>query len=248
VGLSPKSIVLVKGILSRALNDAIRWGFIVRNPVQYAEAPRVPPRHEHPITVIDARAIIKCFAGDFLGPLVSMALGSGLRQGELLALRWQDVDLGAGTALVNATLQRVAGEYRRLEPKTERSRRVVPLAGFAVEALRQQVENQSAMRLLKGDAWHNEQDLVFTTEYGRPLSGTVVTKTFKEKLEAHGLPVRRFHELRHGYATLLLAQGVDMRVIMELLGHTRLSTSVIYTHVVNDLQTSAAVKLGQALA
>lgn len=247
-GLSPKSIALVKGILSRALNDAVRWGYLARNPVQYAEAPRVPQRNETALTVIDARAIIQCFDGDFLGPLVAVALGSGLRQGELLALRWQDVDLKNQVVAINATLQIEAGAYIRMDPKTERSRRTVPLAGFAVEALRQQQENQGALRLLKGDRWRNELDLVFTTKFGRPLSGTVVTSTFQSKLAAAGLRRLRFHELRHGYATLLLTQGVDMRVIMELLGHSRLSTSVIYTHVVSDLQTDAVDRLGTALA
>lgn len=246
-GLSPKSVHLVKGILSRAMNDAVRWGYLPRNPVSLANVPRDTGLDTEAITPTEARAMLQAFSGDFLAPIVSVALGSGLRQGELLALRWQDIDMDKGTVLVRATLQRVEGEYRLLEPKTQRSNRLVPLADFAVEALRRQRENQGALRLLKGDRWKNEHDLVFTTELGRPLSGTSVTRMFQSKLVAAGLSRRRFHELRHGFATLLLTQGVDMRVIMEMLGHSKISTSLIYTHVVPDLQRSAATILGKVL-
>jgi integrase len=243
-GLSPKSIALVRGILTRAFGDAVRDGYLVRNPASLAAAPKIGGRRDDAITPAEAHAIVRAFDGHPLATLVATALGSGLRQGELLALRWEDIDLDAGNVHVGATLQRIKGEYLRLEPKTERSRRTVPLADFAMQALRKQAEDQEARRLL-ADSWGNTLNLVFTTPSGRPMSGSTVTSQFQARLRAAGLSVRRFHELRHGYATLLLAQGVDMRVIMELLGHTQLSMSMVYTHVVNDLQRDAARRLSE---
>jgi integrase len=134
-GLSPKSIALVRGILTRAFGDAVRDGYLTRNPASLATAPKVAGRRDEAITPVEAHAIVQAFDGHPLSTLVAVALGSGLRQGELLALRWEDIDLDKGTVREGATLQRVKGEYLRLEPKTERSRRTVPLADFAAQAL-----------------------------------------------------------------------------------------------------------------
>jgi len=247
VPLAPKSVTVLKGVISGALADAVKGGYLRQNPAVHADTPKVVPRKVEPVGPIEARAIIKAFDGDLLAPLVTLALLTGLRQGELLALQPEDLDLKARRLRVRHTLQSVAGEYRLLPPKTSESVRTVPLVEQSVAAIEAQLATQQAMKILKGDRWKSALGLLFTTSAGAPLSGSTVTRKFQDKLFAAGLAPRRFHELRHGYATLLLSQGVDMRVIMELMGHTTMSMSLVYTHVVPELHWEAAGKLEDAI-
>jgi integrase len=247
VPLAPKSVSILKGIISTALNDGVKWGYLRQNVAHNASTPRQRRAEVEPVGPDEARAIMAAFAGDNLGPLVTLALGTGLRQGELLALRPEDIELPRGRLNVRHTLQNVNGEHRLLEPKTEKSRRTVPLMELTVAAIEQQLENQRTRKLLEGSNWKNELGLLFTTSSGSPLTGSVVTVRFKAKMAKAGLGARRFHELRHAFATLLLSQGVDMRVIMELMGHTQFSTSLVYTHVVPALHTDAAKRLEDAI-
>ena len=206
--LAPKSVSIVEGVITTALNDAIKWGYLRHNVAHLADTPRQQALEVEPIGAAEARTIIAAFAGDSLEPLVTLALGTGLRQGELLALRPEDIDLGRRRLSVRHTLQCVDSECVLLEPKTKRSRRMVPLMDLTVAAIQRQMENHRVMKLLKGDKWKNELDLIFTAEAGAPLRGSAVTRKFQERLESAGLQHRRFHELRHGFATLLLSQGV----------------------------------------
>lgn len=245
-GLSPSTVRLIKTVLSTACADALRWGRIARNPVTPAVSPKVVKRDGLAIEPTEARNIRAAFVGQPMEHLVSVALGSGLRQGELLGLTWADIDFDAGTVIVRATLHYLNGKYERMQPKTSRSNRLIPIAPFALEALRLQRESQTAHRLV-ADRWQNDMNLVFTGDTGQPLSEGNVRKTFVKGLATAGLPRRRFHEMRHAYATLLLAQGVDITTIMEMLGHTNLHTSLIYTHVVSELKRDAARKLDELL-
>ena len=133
--------------------------------------------------------------------LYSVALTSGLRQGEALGLRWQDVDLAMGYLHIKKQLQRVQGEFQLVERKTPRSRRTLALPGSIVAALRHHKDHQQDERERAGRQWQ-DSDLVFTTDRGRPLDGTVVSHHFHRVLDRAGLPQRRFHDLRHSFATL----------------------------------------------
>jgi integrase len=206
------------------------------------------PEHEPKIIAGDqARAILGAVRGDPLEALFTVALALGLRQGEALALRWEDVDLSRGAVSVAATLQRVNGALVRTEPKTRRSRRTLPLTSVAAEALRTHRVRQIEERLLAGDRW-DDRGLVFTTSVGTPLDGVSVTHRFQKILERAGLPRYRFHDLRHGTASLLAARGVPARVAMELLGHSDIRTTLhIYTHVGPELARDAVERLDAAL-
>ena len=182
--------------------------------------------------------------------LYTVALALGLRQGEALGLRWQDVDLEAGLLHVRVALQRLPNESPRLvEPKTRQSRRSLPLPGVVTTQLRDHRARQQAERALAGAAWpEDDWDLIFTTARGGPMSAVTLTKQFKRHLAAIGLPDMRFHDLRHSCASLLVAQGVHPRVVMEILGHSTIALTMnTYSHVLPAAQRQAADAMDRLL-
>jgi integrase len=178
--------------------------------------------------------------------IVGLALG--LRQGEVLGLWWDDVDLDAGTVRVRRALQRrrMAGLVF-IEPKTARSRRTVSLPHPLVFALRAHRTRQLEERLAAGSMWKGS-DCVFTTECGAPIDPRNDYRAFKKLLRSAELRDARLHDLRHTAASLLLLQGVSPRVVMEVLGHTQISLTMnTYSHVVPELKREAADRMGEAL-
>jgi len=249
-GQSPQSAAHHRAVLRTALNVAMRWGLVGRNVASLASPPRVPEREVRPLSRADARALLEAVKGDRLKALFTVALAVGLRQGEALGLRWQDVDLDGAALSVQRSLQRVGGQWLFLEPKTPRSRRTVPLPAPVVAALREHRARQLQERLRLGPAWEGETwgDLVFADEAGGPLSGFHVRRRFYMLLAMAGLPPMRYHDLRHGAASLMAAQGVPMRTAMEMLGHSQISTTAnIYAHVAPELTRDAADRMEAAL-
>ena len=160
----------------------------------------------------EAQDILAAFRDHPLEPIVALALWTGLRQGEILGLRWRDVDVERRTITVAGSLQRLGGEWRLLPPKTRRSARTIAMPAPLAPVLAAHRDRQNQQRLRLGLAWHEEiPDLVFTTVIGTPLTGTTVTNRFQWTLKSKDLPVRRFHDLRHGCATLLLAVASTSR-------------------------------------
>ncbi len=181
--------------------------------------------------------------GERLEARFTVALTLGLRQGETLGLRWQDVDLEAGDLRVRVALQRVKGKLQLVEPKTPGSRRALPVPPSVVLALREHRRNQLEERLAVGPLWQ-DSGLVFTTTIGTPPDATNVVRHCRAILDRAGLPRMRYHDLRHACASLLLAQGVKLRTIMEILGHSQLSTTAeVYAHVLPALQGDAANRM-----
>jgi integrase len=185
---------------------------------------------------------------DRLYAVWAVALAAGLRKGEALALRWQDVDLEAGTLRVSQTVQRVAGKLVFSEPKTARSRRTVPLSPVAVTALRAHRAMQATERLRAGTLWH-DSGLVFTTTVGTALDPRHLNRLFDDLCRRANIRRVRVHDLRHTCASLLLAQGVEPKVIMETLGHSQISTTMdLYAHVLPALQRQAATRMDDLLS
>ncbi len=250
-GLSPRTVQFLHAVLRRALGQAERWGLVARNVARLVSPPRVERPEVQPLTVAEARRLLEAARGDRLEALYTVALALGLRQGEALGLRWQDIDLHQGTLTVRYQLQRHAGAFSLVEPKTARSRRTLTLPAVALEALRQHRARQAEARLRAGPLWQPPAwapDLVFTTGVGTPLDARNVVRHYHRLLQRAGLPRLRFHDLRHTAASLLLAQGVSLRVVMETLGHSQISlTANLYTHVVPALQREAAARMDAAL-
>ncbi|MDQ2934069.1 MAG: site-specific integrase [Chloroflexota bacterium] len=246
-GLAPQTVRNVHAVLRRALGQALRWGLVGRNVATLVELPRIARSEVRALSPADAKAILAAVRGDRLEGLVNVTLATGLRQGEALALRWRDVDLEAGTITVRHTLQRLGGA-QLVEPKTMRSRRALAASVGTVAALRAHRTRQLQERLWAGSRW-SEGDYVFTSTIGTPMVAGEVTRRFQQLLAAAGLPRMRFHDLRHGAASLLLAQGIHPRVVMEMLGHSTIAVTMnVYSHVTPALQREAADRMDGILS
>ncbi len=176
-----------------------------------------------------------------------MALSLGLRRGELLGLRWQDVNFERGTLRVAQTLQIVANRPVMDEPKTERSKRTLPMPPIVVTALHEHRAQQLQARLLAGSAWQ-EYDLVFPSTIGTPWNMANLWEAFRKLTERAGVPPIRLHDLRHSCATFLAQQGVPPRTMMDILGHSDLSTTMqIYTHVLDEGKQDAMQRMDALL-
>lgn len=247
-GLSNRSCQYHHAVLRRALGQAERWGLVSRNVARLVTVLRVQRRDVRPLTLDQARLFLASVEDDRLSALYAVSLSLGLRQGEALALQWQDIDLDDGTLQVRHTLQRYGGEYHLDAPKTDRSRRTISLPGLLADALRRHRAQQNEERL-RCPVWAGESwDLVFCNEMGEPLDGTAVTRAFQRKLAELDLPPQRFHDLRHAAATFLIAQGVPLRVIMEILGHSTIATTAdTYGHVMPELQRDATERTAAVL-
>jgi integrase len=247
--LAPRTVAYIRAVLRQALNQAERWGLVTRNAARLAEPPRVPRREVSPLSPDQAREFLDAIHGDRLEALYLVALGVGLRQGEILGLAWSDVGFVSSTLAVRHALQRVDGRLILVEPKSVTSHRVVALPAIVLDALRAHRTRQREDRLLAGSRWHDdERGLVFTTTIGTPMDGIAVTRRFQALLLAAGLPRQRFHDLRHACASLLLAQGVSPRVVMETLGHSQISLTLnTYSHVIPALGRAAAAQMDAML-
>jgi integrase len=246
-GLSTKTVQSIRGVLRNALNEGQRWEVVTRNVASLVRVPRVERYPISPLTPSEARRLLEAARTDRLGALYSTALALGLRQGEALGLRWQDIDLLAGTVVVEHQLQRLNGKLVLVPLKTRASRRTLSVPDVIIDRLRVHSQHQYDERVAAGSRW-TETNLVFTTTSGTGLDGPAVTKSFQRLLQRTGLERRRFHDLRHSCASLLLAQNVAPRVVMEILGHSQIALTMnTYSHVLPGLKKAAAESMGTIL-
>lgn len=242
-GLAPSTVRRIHAVTHRAFRDAAKWGFTVRNPVDLADPPRrsaAATPEMQTWTSDEAMAFLRFTAGDRLYGLWFLLLTTGLRRGEAVGVRWQDVDLATKRLAVRQALVTVGHQVETSSPKTTKSRRVVALDGDTVTALQAHRKAQLAERLAWGSAWH-ESGYVFTYEDGRPLHPNFVTKRFDTTVSAAGLRRIRLHDLRHTSATLALQAGVHPKIVSERLGHATVAFTLdVYSHVSEHLQEQAA--------
>ncbi len=246
-GLSAASVLRNHRVLSRALKVATQRGRITRNVAQLVDPPTVRRPEVVPLTGAEARRIIAVAEGIPNGARWSVALALGLRQGEALGLRWEDLDLVGGTLRVRRALQRQKGRGLVLvEPKSRAGTRTLVLPASLLARLQAHRRWQATQRLAAGPAWQ-ELDFVFAQADGRPIGAPTDWKAWKTLLAQAGVRPARLHDARHTAATLLLQQGVTPRVAMQLLGHSQISMTMHYSHVVPELATEAAVRMDAAL-
>ncbi len=242
-GLAPKTIHSIHGVLHKALANAVEWGLVGRNVCDVVKPPRLVRKKKQSLTLEQAQKLLESVRGQRLEMVLTLALVTGMRRGELVALRWSDVVLEARTLYVNRTVDYINGYgYVVSEPKTEAGWRSIMLPVFAVEMLEHYKIEQDEARAQAGSVWE-DLDLVITGLNGGYFNPRYLSKVFSKLVANLGLPRISFHGLRHSAATLLRSMGVDIKLIQEILGHSSfLITADVYSHVLPTQQKEAADK------
>jgi len=238
--ISAGTVLNLHLVLTQAFGQAVRWGLLDRSPVTGAQPPR--PRRPEP-AVVDAELATRILAaarGQAIELPVAIAIATGMRRGEILGLRWRDLDEDLSVAHVRRTLQSTKAGAVFEDPKTRRSRRAVALPRFLHPYLSHQREDQDRRRAELGERWQ-ETDLVVDAGDGAAVSPVNLSSVWPRFLRRAGLPHVRFHDLRHGHATLMLMRGVHPKVVSERLGHSSIGITLdTYSHVLPGMQAEAA--------
>ncbi len=247
--LAPRSVLHIHRTLSKALKQATNDGLIPRNAAASVKPPQARREEMQPLSTDQVRTFLDTVKGDRMEALYVLAVTSGLRQGELLALKWEDVDLeGTNPTLeVRRSLSETRGRRSFVTPKSGRGRHL-RLSRRAMSALRVHRKRQLEERVRKAGLWE-DHGLIFPSEVGTPMSGRNLYRAFKIRVKRASLPqTLRFHDLRHTCATLLLRQGINPKFVQELLGHADISLTLnTYSHVLPDMGDAAAGGMDAAL-
>ncbi len=245
-GLSPRTVQYTHAVLHRALRQAVRWGLIPRNVSEDVDRPRLRREGIRPLNRDQARHLLKTAgeSGDRFEALYVLALHTGMRPGELLGLKWEDVDFGKGGLQLNRAL---AGK-NFTAPKTKRSRRRIDLSAASIAALKAHRRRQLEERMQRAGLWR-DHGLVFPSTVGTPLSHRNVVRAFKDLLKRAGLPQStRLYDLRHTCATLLLGSNVHPKYVQELLGHASIALTLdTYSHVLKGMDGGIGSAMDRAL-
>lgn len=237
--LSPSTVHAVFRMLRAALNVAVSWRLISRNPVAAVRMPAVPRGRGAVLSAAEARALLGLLAGHRLEALFSLSVASGMRQAELLGLLLSDLDLEGGRLHVRRQLQRVGGTLRESAPKLS-SRRSILLPGFVCDQLRAHLARRREAAELAGESWQ-ESGRLFVSGLGGPVDARNLTREWYRIRARLGREDLRFHDLRHSAATILHVAGVPVTAIQHLLGHhSDRTTRDIYMHVAAESERAAA--------
>ena len=232
-GLSRRTVQYIHSVLRRALNQALKWGLIYRNPTDAVAPPKPGKQEPKTLTAKQVKQFFDQVAEHQYYPIYVMAVTMGLRKSEILGLRWQDVGFEQGTVSINHIVTEVQGVITWGSPKTDSSRRTLSMPQVVQDALWDLQANSG-----------KAEGLVFTTASGQPISQRNLTRHFHAALEKAGLERMRFHDLRHTAATLLLKENVHPKVVQEMLGHSSISLTLdTYSHVVPGIRKQAAQKM-----
>ncbi|MGA7676440.1 MAG: site-specific integrase [Rhizomicrobium sp.] len=233
-GLSARTVTHVHRVIHRALGHAARWGVVQANVAALVDPPRVASAEIEILSADAIKAILAKLRGRTLRPIVLMALGTGARRGELLALRWQDIDLDRAVARIERSLEQTKAGLRFKEPKTRHGRRSIALPAYLVAELRTHWRAQQELNLAMGAGKLAPDALVFPTFNGKPRSPNAVTKEWSVASKAAGVSAT-FHALRHTHASQLIASGLDVLTISRRLGHGSPTVTLgVYGHLFSN--------------
>jgi len=243
-GLSARSVRFLHAVLHKALDNAVRTNLITRNVCNAVTPPRLTKYEIQPLSEEQARLLLDVARGHRLEALLTLAITTGMRRGELLALRWQDINFDKKSLHILRTVNRLVGYgFVETEPKTSKSRRKIILPDFVIDMLKQHRAHQLEERLKAGAQWQ-DHDLVFCNTHGGFLQSDRLREMLQKLLKEAGLPSIRFHDLRHSAATILLSMGVHPKVVQELLGHSAISMTMdTYSHVLPSMHQEAMEKM-----
>jgi len=244
-GLSPRTIEYTIAVLQSAFRQAVRWKMLFEDPCVGLDLPRMKRREMDALGVEECRRFLAIARESSWFGLFALALTTGMRPSEYLALKWNDIDWQRGTASVCRTIQRSGSGWTFEDTKRKRSRRLVKLQGFVLEAL----ENvRNSQRPPAEGEFIAEHDLIFRSGAGTPLRQRTVKREFRKLLATAGIRSIRLYDLRHTAATLGIAAGVSVKVISDQLGHASIAfTLERYSHVLPSIQDEAAAKVERLL-
>jgi integrase len=248
-GRGARTIQLVHTVLHNVLQQAVREGILGRNPVEAVERPKVERTEMQILTEGQARRFVIATKGNRHGMLFYLALMTGMRQGELLGLKWSDLDWDKGLLNVQRQLQRSKGHSPQLvPPKTKAGRRQVKLGQGTLERLANHKEELAMMRSARGERWE-ENDLIFPNTLGKPMSSENMFEDFKQFLRDNELPDIRFHDLRHTSISFLLDMGTPVNTVQQRSGHSKASiTTDTYGHSMAHSQDEAAERIEELIS
>lgn len=242
-GLGGSAVKNVHKTIRRALGDAVKWGLLARNVADLADPPRATPPQIKTWTPDELRAFLGFAAQDRHYAAWLLASSTGMRRGEVLGLKWADIDFGKSRLMIRRSLVLAKSVATWSEPKTPRSRRSVPLTQELIAALKAHKAAQAQERLKAGPAY-DDQDLVFCNEDGTLLHPDTFSKRFARLVKLSGLPRLTVHSLRHTWATIALQAGIHPKVVSEMLGHSSISITLdTYSHVIPTLEEDAAERV-----
>ena len=246
--LSVRSVQFIHAVLRNALQNAMREELVGRNVAKLVQVETPNYRVNRGLSVEQARTLLREASGDRWYAFYVLALYLGMRRGELLGLRWRDVDFEAQQLEIVNTLQRVDGELRFVPPKTRSSERTIPLPQICLDALKAHRARQAEDRLKVGDYWQ-DSDCVFATVIGTPVEPDNIRRSWYPLRERIGLEGVKLHDLRHSCVTLLLSIGVPPNVVREIVGHAHIGVTMeIYAHASLDQMRAALKRLDEHLA
>lgn len=241
--LSPKTVKNIHGVLHKALQQAIANGYISQNPAAACILPKIQKPEIKPLEPDEIALFLKEANKDSYSNLFTVAIFTGMRQGELLGLSWENVDFKNGVIYVKQQLQCKDGEYFFCTPKSGKGRTIAP-ASVVMDALHQQWRDQRMASMEAGEAWSNPNNLVFTDSLGKNLVRRTVVKHFKSVAQRVGIPGARFHDLRHSFAVTSLQAGDDIKTVQANLGHaTAAFTLDVYGHVSEKMRRDSATRM-----
>lgn len=248
-GVGKRTIQLIHCVLHSSLKQALLWGLIGRNPSDAVIKPKIKHNEMHTLNDTEVRNLLLNSKGTRLNTLLHLAITTGLREGELLGLKWSDFDFDRRSLQIQRQLQRLKDKGLVFsEPKTALGRRKVILGRTEIELLHDHKKQQEIERRFAGEKWH-EDDLIFSSSIGTPWDPRNLVKLFKQLLRKAKLPNIRFHDLRHTAATLMLLQGIHPKVVQERLGHSDISLTLnTYSHVLPGMQKEAADKMDELIS
>ena len=240
-GLSTRTVGHVHRVMHKALTVAVEWSLLLRNPAAVAKPPKIQAREIEIITVEQAQKILQRLRGRPLYPMIVLALATGMRRGELLALRWCDIDLSAGKVRVERSLEQTKAGLRFKEPKTKHGRRSIKIPDSVVAELKAHWRQQQEQRLRLGQGRAVEDDLIFANLDGTVRNPNTTTQEWLRFLSEFELPGVTLHALRHTHASQLIAAGMDPVSISRRLGHASPTITLgIYGHLFDNTGDRAA--------
>ena len=239
-GLSPSTVHRIRAVLSQCLDQGIRWGVTPRNVARLSRSPKLTRPEGRTLSPEQARRLLASLRGHRNEALYTLMLATGLRRGETLGLRWEDVDLNRGVVRIRRSLKREGGHIVTADTKTLKSRRAVNLPEPVVEILVRHRDEQEKERVDLEAAWV-ETGFVFTSSIGTPIDPRNLYRDFQKVCENAGLSHWHPHELRHSAASLMLANGVKLQVVSQVLGHSSIRmTADVYGHILDPDREQAA--------